>query len=134
MPAITLRSLKEKDGDFITDLMIRLHKARASFPGNKNRLAALVEEVGEVGTVLERNEGPERLYDECLDVAVTALRLAVEGDSSQFNTVPSMMIGNFRLTRMAGDRFWIEHPFGEAGAFPAKPIEDLIAKHFTENF
>lgn len=53
-------------------------RGRALHPEGPS-LAALVSEVGEVATAMLR-ETPGRVVDECLDVAVVAMRLVLEGE------------------------------------------------------
>jgi hypothetical protein len=128
------KGLQGKDCKFITDVMLCLGKARNKFPGNQHRLAALVEEVVEVATALQENQGPERVYAECVDVACTALRLAVEGDATHARELTGMQLGDVRLSRLANGKFWLGLPEGEGGEFPAAPIEALLLKHYQEFF
>lgn len=58
-----------------------LFSARQKFPGKRLTMVALVEEVGEVAKAL-LDESPQRVYDEAVQVAVMAQRLATEGDTS----------------------------------------------------
>ena len=63
-----------------------LERARERFPGNEDRLAALVEEVGEVANaLLEHRAGNKKDVDvfmEAIQVACMAIRIAEEGDKS----------------------------------------------------
>lgn len=62
----------------VADLERELAHARTKFPSNEHLLAALVEEVGELAkALLESDEG---YYDEAIQVACVALRIATEGD------------------------------------------------------
>jgi NTP pyrophosphatase (non-canonical NTP hydrolase) len=67
------------DTDFLLDLSSEVARARNKFPTNDLLFAALVEEVGEVAKALQ-DETRERVYEELVQVAAMALRLAVEGD------------------------------------------------------
>ena len=59
-----------------------LERARAKFPGNRFLLAALMEEVGELSAAILQRQGRERRIAEAIQVAVVAIRIAEEGDSS----------------------------------------------------
>lgn len=67
-------------------LEIELAFAREKFKGNKHRLAALTEEVGELNKALmEQEEGKATAFDifaEAIQVAAMAIRIAEEGDKS----------------------------------------------------
>ena len=72
-----------------TDIKAELSRAREKHPTNGDMLPAVVEEVGEVTQALmeQKREGhkgisSEEIYKEAIQVAVTAIRLAVEGDSN----------------------------------------------------
>ena len=132
-----------KDCKFITDLMICLTKARKAFPDNRHRLAALVEEVGEVATALQENQGQQRVYEECVDVACTALRLAVEGDAvftargsglgAQGNS--GVRVGLLEMVNTGNGKIWIgEAGGGEGGEFPLVDVAALVQKFYAENF
>jgi len=69
------------DEGFIDQLRIELARARAKFPDPYGMLAAMTEEVGEVAKAMLEEE-PERVRAEAIQVAVTAIRIAVEGDRS----------------------------------------------------
>lgn len=57
--------------------------AQAVFPGNKQMLAAAIEEMGEVAkALLDHDRGkakPEDVYAEAIQLAAMALRIAIEG-------------------------------------------------------
>lgn len=72
----------------IVDLNRELERARAKFPGNKNLLPALMEEVGELATALMENEGTDRVRAEALQVACVALRIFEEGEPAFPQEVP----------------------------------------------
>lgn len=69
------------------DIEAELTRARTKFPGGENNFAALVEEVGEVAQAIlkiqhEGGKSHEDVYQEAIQTAVTAIRLATEGDAS----------------------------------------------------
>ena len=69
---------------FCTDMFEEQKRAQKKFPHNKHLLGALVEKVGELAEALlkieESGESPQRVYDEAIQVASTAYRLAASGD------------------------------------------------------
>lgn len=73
-------------GDFLTDVHAELARARKKFPLSNCSLAALTEEVGELAQAcLKVRAGvwdKKRIYDEAVQVAAMACRVAVEGDAS----------------------------------------------------
>jgi NTP pyrophosphatase (non-canonical NTP hydrolase) len=79
------------DADFISDLKGELHRARQKFPSNNLLFAALVEEVGELSkAMLEWRAGDtteQEIWNEAVQVAAMAMRVAVEGDAS-FTSMP----------------------------------------------
>lgn len=60
--------------------------ARAKFPTNQHKLAALTEELGELAQALiDHSRGkasPLDVYTEAMQVAAMAVRIAEEGDAS----------------------------------------------------
>ena len=73
----------------IKDITDELSRAVENFPGNEDMLAALSEEVGELHkAMLEHKHEPHKgvtnvdIYREAVQVAVMAIRVAVEGDAS----------------------------------------------------
>lgn len=58
---------------------IEMMRTKGIHPGTQHRLGILVEEVGEVAKELLENG--KNLVGECVQVASSALRLALEGDS-----------------------------------------------------
>lgn len=66
-------------------IQTELRFARQKFPGNKLMLAALVEEVGELSKALiDHSRGKDtasHVFEEAVQVAAMAIRLAQEGDS-----------------------------------------------------
>lgn len=78
-----MSTLEEK---FIFDVIVEMQRARAKFPSNEYKLAALTEEVGEVANAFLENaygkKGAVAVWEECVQVASCALRLATEGDAS----------------------------------------------------
>ncbi len=72
------RSETEK---FFVDALAEVVRARKKYPpesGNPN-LAALTEETGELAKAL-LEQSPGRIYDEAIQVACVAARIATEGD------------------------------------------------------
>lgn len=55
--------------------------ARIKFPENTHKLAALVEEVGELAQAMLKGESIDRIIDEAKQVAAMAIRIIEEGDS-----------------------------------------------------
>jgi len=77
---------------FMSQIPSELDQAKKEFPSNKHQLAALGEEVGELQQALIEhdmvgNVSAGEVWDEALQVAVMALRVATEGDES-FNYDP----------------------------------------------
>lgn len=72
--------------DAFCDIRAELANARSKFPNAEHTLAALVEEVGEAAQALLKlhyeNGNHGHIYEECIQVAVMAIRLATEGDST----------------------------------------------------
>lgn len=67
--------------DFVAAVMAEHNKASTKFPSSDCSTIALMEEVGEVAKAM-LDESPQRIYDECVQVAVMAARVALEGDPS----------------------------------------------------
>lgn len=67
----------------IQDIMAELRYARKKFPTSLYKLAALVEEVGELSQALIDHsfgkQTAEQVYKEAIQVASTAIRVAEEG-------------------------------------------------------
>lgn len=76
----------EKDWDFLHEVAHEIDRARAKFPGSNLVMAALTEEVGELAQAMLKvaaGKWPSsRIYEEAIQVAAMALRVAVEGDPS----------------------------------------------------
>lgn len=80
------------DDQFSEDVLVELQRARRKFPSSNLVFAALVEEVGELaqamlyeraGKVRVPGIDPKRhVWDEAVQVAAMALRVATEGDPS----------------------------------------------------
>jgi NTP pyrophosphatase (non-canonical NTP hydrolase) len=68
--------------EFFHDVREEIAVTTPRFPDSKHRLAALMEEVGELSTALLEGEGTQRVYDEAKQVAATAAKIALEGDRS----------------------------------------------------
>lgn len=73
--------------DVWCDIKHELNAARSKFPGNLDMLPALTEEVGELSAALiQHKHEPEKgkthrdIYNEAVQVAVMAIRVATEGD------------------------------------------------------
>lgn len=71
------------------DIDTELEKARRKFPNNEHTMNALTEEVGELAqALLHINYEPKKgvnhgnVYDEAIQVAAMAIRIAMEGDST----------------------------------------------------
>lgn len=68
----------------LQDIISELTRARAKFPGNRFRLPALVEEVGELAeAILDGDKAAIRR--EAIQVASTAIRIAEEDDATEYN-------------------------------------------------
>lgn len=69
-----------------SDIKSELSSAKKKFPGREHNLAALTEEVGELANaMLEHHRGKldaQNVWSEAVQVAVMAIRLATEGDST----------------------------------------------------
>lgn len=70
---------------FLRDMVGELASSRTEHPLPDACLAALSEELGEVAKAM-LDEAPGRVRAECLQLASTALRLAVEGDPTMAST------------------------------------------------
>lgn len=74
-----------------TETVIKLSReiehSRAKFPGNEHKLAALMEEVGELANALLEGR-PRSVQAEALQVACVAIRIFEEGDSDFPFSVP----------------------------------------------
>lgn len=70
-------------GKFLFDVAMENQRAREKFPRGANLDTALMEEVGELAQALlkikESGWSPEQVYKEAVQVASTAMRVAVEG-------------------------------------------------------
>lgn len=71
----------ETQAAFCLALYAELRRAREKFPGNEHLLGALMEEVGELSTALLEKQGAQRVFEEAVQVACVALRIATEGDA-----------------------------------------------------
>lgn len=71
---------------FLNDVRKELKLAQEKFPGNNLMLPALFEETGEVSKALIDhqlgNASSDEVYIECIQTAVMALRVALEGDDA----------------------------------------------------
>lgn len=70
----------------LSDIQSELMAARSKFPSNEHNLAALTEEVGELANaMIEHHRGnldAQNIWEEAVQVAVMAIRVATEGDST----------------------------------------------------
>ena len=66
---------------FFDDVRLEHERAVTKYPAPNKNLAALVEEVGEVARALLENKPREQLYNECVQVATMAVRIAMETES-----------------------------------------------------
>ena len=74
-------------GAILDDIKEEIKGAQAKFPGNKHRLAALVEEVGELHQAMLQHDHDgestsQDIYKEAIQVAAMAIRIAIEGDAA----------------------------------------------------
>lgn len=64
----------------MADFVVRLSEAEEKHPvfaeGPYEALGRIAEEQGELVRAVTKNEGEERMYDEALDVMITAFRFA----------------------------------------------------------
>lgn len=67
--------------ELLKDILLELSYARDKFPGKNVTFAALVEEVGELATALF-SESRARVREEAIQVAVMAMRIVLDGDST----------------------------------------------------
>jgi len=88
---------------FLNAIVDELAKARKMFPEGRHLLAALNEEQGEVANALlerdyltdplaEPKDHDLHVWEECVQTATMALRLAVEGDPSFKYEPPDYMV------------------------------------------
>lgn len=74
------------DNSFTVAVKTELSRAREKFPSNNLGMIALVEEVGELAQALLKWKagkfGFDRVFDEAVQVATMAQRVAVESDAS----------------------------------------------------
>ena len=64
---------------FLTAVHIEVRRARELFPSPDGLLAATFEEAGEVAKAM-LEEPEDRIWQECVQLAAMACRLATEGD------------------------------------------------------
>lgn len=67
----------------INKLIREIEHARTKFPGRRFALAALVEELGELAEALVSGT-QEEVFKEALQVACVAIRIAEEGDATEY--------------------------------------------------
>lgn len=66
--------------NFLSDILTESDRAIRKHPTNKNLLPALMEEVGELANALlelENNSDPKYVYEEAVQVAALAMRIAI---------------------------------------------------------
>lgn len=75
-----------KTGQFLDDVGDEIARARKLFPSSRLVLAALTEEVGELAQAMLKVAAGKwdarRVYEEAVQVAAMAARVATEGDPS----------------------------------------------------
>lgn len=104
----------EHDYKFVHRMMHELeHNARHRFPENKFQFMALAEEFGELAQALfecergdagrhgtdARNAAIRHVYDEAIQVAVMAMRVATEGDADMPAYIPKIGDRTFEWRR-----------------------------------
>ncbi len=75
----SIAKVKAEDEAFLAEVLARVSVARAKHP--TCGLIGVTGEYAEVVHEVMKNGSAVRLRDECIDLAVTALRLAIEGDT-----------------------------------------------------
>lgn len=68
-------------GQLMDDISEELDRARTKFPGDRVTYTAMCEEVGELAKAL-LDESRARVREEAIQVAVMAMRVVLDGDSS----------------------------------------------------
>lgn len=66
-------------GQFLLEAKVETYRAKDLFPSSDGLMTALTEEVGELAKAL-MEESKDRVYEEALQVAAMACRVATEGD------------------------------------------------------
>lgn len=74
-----LNELQKSSQRFVVQILSELEFARGKFPSSDGVMTALTEEVGEVAKAL-MNEPMRNVYEEAVQVATIACRIATEGD------------------------------------------------------
>lgn len=75
-------SLDLEVNQLLADISIELRRARASFPAVDNLTTiAMLEEAGEVAKAV-LSEDPAAVRKECVQLAVMAMRIVLDGDPS----------------------------------------------------
>lgn len=65
-----------------------IERARENHPGNLDRYNAMIEEFAEVATAVCNHEPFDRVREELIQLACTAIRFAQEGDQSLYPNPP----------------------------------------------
>ena len=77
--------MENRDEQFFSDVRDELAEARRKFPGNKHKLAATTEELGELAqAMIDHSRGKKtagQVYYEAVQLATMATRIATEGDA-----------------------------------------------------
>ena len=76
------RVLESADDNFLADVISEINRARRKFPDPSNLTVAFAEEAGEVVKAV-MSEAWSHVYEEAVQAAAMACRLAVEGDPLQ---------------------------------------------------
>lgn len=74
-------NLSKRGMAFLIEVAHEHERAVGLFPSSEASMCALTEEVGELAKAM-LEESPERIRKEAIQVAVMAMRVAIEGDPS----------------------------------------------------
>lgn len=81
----TPKFIRAADAAFVSSVLLEVARAREIFPDNFNLLAAATEEVGETLEALfarvRKRVNAQQVWDEAVQAAAMAVRIAVEGDA-----------------------------------------------------
>ncbi len=78
-------SMRDYDTVFLNHVAAEVDRAREKFPTNKHKLAAMMEEAGEVVKAMldheyEKDVSEQDIYKECVQAAAMCLRVAIDAD------------------------------------------------------